>query len=290
MCIIEFLMAGGYAVFPNLKITVPGQRYFLIFYSSASAFVISQFFDLRAGPPSSLSLLVQPESYRISGDNELWTMPVQPELLLSDTFGNTAQLASGGYINVSACLNASRKTCDSFLYQFLEGTKVLNLNSSQSFVSFTDLKFLKSGIYLLFFEFHTSTVLNKEPQKLAVLSNSFQVYPGDLHSMNLINSCAQNLTCGTAGLPLSTQPVVFLKDKYGNLVDDDNLYISVSIPGFLIQNSSLEVGNAVSSILTGKTTIQARNGIVVFTDLHITRVSENNMYFLDPPIDLGRAA
>ena len=279
---VPLFVLGGYAGFTNLIIHTPGQNYFLIFSSSITPVLLSPLFDLNAGVPKTMTVSAQPIAYRLTDQTSL-EMPVQPELTITDQYGNAVQI-NGGWIqaSLSSCSPSSTADCQSNLSSsYLLGTTSMHTNTSQNVIVFTDLRIVSTGAYIINFVFNLS--IGESVISLYAQSQVFEVYPGALKTVYLVRSCPQNSTCGTAGSPITTQPLLNLVDAYQNLIDTEGFSISVTIPAFLLRNETSDPSSSVP-VLVGNTTIAVVNGMAAFTDLQIDRVSTADVYQFDHPI------
>ncbi len=233
---------NGIAAFMGLKVNKPG-TYTLSGECSISGVTCpaSSSFDITIGPPSRLVWHTQPGS-GIAGE----ALTQQPVLLLEDENGNV--IFDDSSSTVTLYLKDAGETA-------LKGTVTVAFTNGEAV--FTNLAIEKAGSYILTPVCSLNGITSPDSTSFSITANettqvAWSVQPGS----------------GTGGTALAIQPVLELKDAYGNTVSTDStstVTISLTTTG--------------PATLSGTTTVTVQNGVAAFADL---KVDKTGTYTLSP--------
>jgi hypothetical protein len=193
----------------------------------------SNTFQVTAGPPGKLAFVQQPTN-AIAGTNITPAITVQ----LQDALGNNIAQA-----NLPVTIDLLSGT------GLLSGTKTRNTNTS-GIASFANLSIDSAGAKVLRGNSGTLT---------PAISDTFLITAGSAAKL----AFTVNPGTGTAGLPLSVQPVVTLQDQFGNTV--------TGVP----ESATLALQNNPGAGTLGGTRtvpINTATGQAVFTDISVDKV------------------
>ena len=173
----------------------------------------------------------------------------QPVILVEDQFGNVE--TGDNLTQVTAALSLGSGP--------LLGTTTVTVSGGVA--TFTNLH--DDNVETIALQFTCSPVLT------TVTSSNIVVSPGPASQLVVQTEPSSS---ATAGLPFSTQPVVYVEDQYGNLETGDN---STEV------TAALSVG---SGPLFGTMTVTASGGIASFTDLADDTAETISLQFTSAPI------
>ncbi len=217
---------NGEVRYTNLFHLIPGTIN-LQFTSPGLSSVTSGNIVIGAGAAAKLGIATQPSPTAVAGVN----FGQQPVIRIEDASGN---LVTSSTAAVTVVRNSGSGT--------LQGTTTVN--AVAGIATFTNLNHRVSGTINLQF---SSPTLNSTNSQNIVIS------AGPATQMVLVT---QPSTTATAGVAFVQQPVIQIKDQYGNLVTSDN-------------TTQITVArNFGPGTLQGTTTVTAVGGIVTFSGLN----------------------
>lgn len=221
--------ANGVATFTDLRIDgVVGARD--LSFTSAHPAVAGGTVTITAGPAAKLAIVTEPAGARAGIE-----FTTQPAVEVQDAFGN--DVAANG-VTVTAVVNGAGN---------LMGTNTAN--TTGGLATFTDLRI--DGVT------GSRTLSFSASGLTGVSSASFNVTAGD-GTVLAINT--QPSATATAGTAFAEQPVIGLRDAWGNVATTPNVSVTASITA----------GGA--GTLMGTLSRTTSGGIATFTDLRIDGV------------------
>ncbi len=227
---------AGVASFSNLRIDAAGAKT-LQFADGALTSVDSGSFTVSPAAATQLVLSSQP-----AGATAGAPFTTQPVVTVRDAFGNTV---TGNSSSVTATINTGSGS--------LQGT--VTVAAVNGIASFSNLRIDTAG---------AKTLQLTDGALTSVNSGSFTVSPGAASVLALTTQPAG----ATAGSVFATQPVVTVRDAYGNTVTGDGSSVTATI-------------NTGTGSLAGTTTVAAVNGIVSFSSLRIDTAGAKTLQFAD---------
>ena len=227
---------NGIASFSNLRIDSAGAKT-LHFADGALTAVNSGSFTVSPAAASQLAVSTQP-----AGATAGAAFTTQPVVTVQDAYGNTA---TANNTNVTATLNSGSGT--------LTGTATVA--AVNGIASFSNLRIDSAGAKTLHFTDAALTAVNTSP---------FTVSPAAASQLALTTQPAG----ATAGSVFGTQPVVTVRDAYGNTVTGDGSSVTATL-------------NTGSGALAGTTTVAAVNGVASFSSLRIDTAGAKTLQFTD---------
>lgn len=239
--------ATGSAFFTGLTLTGLIGSYTLHFSATGIATLDAPALTLAAGPPSQIALTTAPSAAAQAGI----ALATQPQVQLRDAFGNAAAQAGttitatvvSGTITLSG---ATAQTDASGLATFS------GLTLSGTVGSFT-LRFTASGLGSV--DAPAATVLDAGPATQMALT-------------------IQPSTAATNGTALTVQPVIQLRDAFGNNATQTGVTVIASL-----------VTGPLGGALAGDTAITSATGTATFTALRITGTAGNySLRFASAPL------
>lgn len=217
-------VVNGVATFSDLKLSAAG-TYVLQFSCAALPPVSSAAFSVTQSPPVSLALTTQP-----GGAQSGSALSPQPVIALRDAAN---AIVAGANNPVTVTLNGAAT---------LNGTTTVS--AVNGVVTFTNLAINGAGTYTL-----TFSSAGLPP----VTSAAVTVTPLPASQLSVATQPVGALT----GAPLSTQPVVQVRDAVGALVTSASNPVTATLVG---------AGGTVG----GSATVNAVNGVATFTNLVVT--------------------
>ena len=241
--------SGGIATFTNLSDPLP-ETITLDFTSSPALTAATSNSIVVVAPATQLVVSTQPSSTATAGA----AFATQPVVYVEDQYGNLETTDNTTQVTASLFTGSGP----------LQGTVTVTV--SGGIATFTNLADNTAETISLQF---TSV-----PALTAATSGSIVVSPAAA-SMLVVGT--QPSHTATAGVPFSTQPVVYIEDQYGNLETGD-ISTQVSV-------TSLPMG---SGPLQGTTMVTATGGIATFTNLADNKAETISLVFTSVPT-LGSA-
>lgn len=260
-------LATGVATFSDLSIDKVGAGYTLVASGGPLTTATSGGFNITAGAAAKLAFKTQP-----GGGTAASAWLVQPEVWLQDAYDNTV---TGTAQNVTLAIwnNAGPGGV-------LSGTATLAVNTGTGVATFTGLSIDKAGTgYTL-----TATGSSVSASPGTVVSAAFTIYPPrptDVFTGGAYDGWDQRVLSafrglnvptklvfttqpgnGSAGVALSVQPVVEVRDAADNVVLDDTSTVTIAIG----------TDPAGGSTLGGITQQVAVAGVATFSGLGIDKV------------------
>ncbi|HXJ76162.1 MAG TPA: hypothetical protein VNM37_25115, partial [Candidatus Dormibacteraeota bacterium] len=228
---------NGTVAFTNLRIDAAGTNDQLIASGSGLTNGVSSTFTVNPGPAANLVIQAQPPASVIAG------LPFSPApvIRLEDAFGNRATTDNSTV--VTATRNAGTGT--------LQGTT--SVTAANGLATFANLSY--NNVETITIDFSSSfskvtsssiTVVSGAPRKLVV-----QTQPS---------------STATAGLAFTQQPVIYVIDAAGNLVNTNGLVITAA-------------RGAGTGTLQGTLTASTVGGVATFTNLSHNVATTINLNF-----------
>lgn len=229
-------VVAGTATFTNLRIDLAGVGHELTFTSGTLTAAVSQPFDVAAGAPASLVVIASPGI-----ETAMVPFTIQPEVEIRDAFGNLRTQDNSTQVTVA--IAGGTGTTGAILSGTLQAT------ATSGVASFSGLSIdLPGTAYQL--EFSSGGLASVQSPVFDVVA----VPPGSL-------SIATQPGNGTAGVLLSSQPVIEVLDSGGSLDTADN---STQITAGIVAGTG-----GTGATLLGTLTRTANSGVVTFVDLQI---------------------
>ncbi|MGZ5545183.1 MAG: beta strand repeat-containing protein, partial [Limisphaerales bacterium] len=229
---------NGTVSFTNLRIDAAGTGKQLQASASGLTSASSSTFAVAHASAARLAIQTQPSTNATAGD----ILTNQPVIQIADNYGNT--ISEDNSTAVTASLHGGGTG--------LEGT--LTLAAASGIVTFTNI----------YFDFAANVQLDFNGGSLpTVTSDTIHVGPA-AGSRLLIDT--QPAATATAGQAFSPQPVISLRDAFGNIITGDNV-------------TQVTVTRTAGGTLLGTTTVTAVNGVFTFTDLAETVAGSMTLTF-----------
>ena len=241
---------NGIADFSALRLVgTPGTAYTLAFASTGLAGATSQSFTVTYAAASQLVLVTQPYGTNMTGED----LTGQPVLNLKDQYGN---LITGDNSSVITA-HISTGTGGS-----LSGATA---TASGGVVTFAHLKLVGTPGVSYTLNFTTASITSADSNAITVTNN--------VATQIVLSTSAAG---ARAGLAFTTQPIVTVKDAYGNVVQ-------TGVGSGATITASISSGGA----LVGTASIAANQGVATFTNLGIGALS--NTYTITYSSDLAQS-
>lgn len=234
--------SAGLATFDNLSINKTGSGYTLVASAMGLSPGVSSLFNITATSGNKLSFIVQP-SQTIAGEN----IGPAVNVAVQDSFGNTVTSDNTTQVTIALQNNPGGGT--------LSGTLTRTVVSGVA--TFTNLAIQKTG--------NGYTLRSSATGFLNATSDAFNINPAPAD--NLVYTVQPSNT--QAGVIISPELKVALRDRFGNLLTSDNS-TNVTIA---IKN------NPGGGTLFGTKTIPVSAGLATFNNLRINK--KGNGYNLE---------
>ena len=228
---------GGLATFTALNLTgTPTENYSFTFSSGSLTAITSNTVQLTHAAASQLVWITQPVGGNATGDN----LAGQPVLQLRDRFGNRVTSDSSSVITASVASGV--------------GATLSNLTATANagVVSFTNLQLVGTPGVAYKLKFTTAAITSADSDSISVTNN--------VATQLVVSTPASG---ARAGIAFTTQPVITLKDAYGNTVTTNGA-------------SGATVTATISSggALIGSASVAATQGVATFVNLGVSAISD----------------
>jgi hypothetical protein len=228
---------GGLATFTALNLTgTPTENYSFTFSSGSLTAITSNTVQLTHAAASQLVWITQPVGGNATGDN----LAGQPVLQLRDRFGNRVTSDSSSVITASVASGV--------------GATLSNVTATANagVVSFTNLQLVGTPGVAYKLKFTTAAITSADSDSISVTNN--------VATQLVVSTPASG---ARAGIAFTTQPVITLKDVYGNTVTTNGA-------------SGATVTATISSggALIGSASVAATQGVATFVNLGIGAASD----------------
>ncbi len=230
---------NGTAAFTNLEIDAALTTKQLTASSAGFTNAISSVFTVASGPASRLTISTQPSASAIAGT----AFAQQPVIRVEDQFGNLRNADNSTVVTASR--NAGTGT--------LQGT--VSVTAAGGVVTFNNLSHQVAN---------TITIDFTNSSLASATSSSVAVAPA---SASRLTIQTQPSAIAVAGQPFPQQPIVRVEDAFGNVRSNDNATVVTASR------------NAGSGVLQGTTNMTAVGGVVVFTNLTHSVVTNITIQF-----------
>jgi hypothetical protein len=235
---IGTLAGNGSVTFTNLRIDAAGTGKQLTASASGLSSATSTTFSVAHGSATQLLITSQSPTNAVAGE----VLTNQPIVQISDSYGNV--IDEDNSTHVVASIHGGGTGLDGGL----------DIVASSGVATFTNLSFEATGDFTLDF---TATSL------ASATSSNIHVDSGAPASLTIETQPGSTATAGQNFLP---QPVIAIRDAFGNLCVTDNV-------------TQVTVDQIGGNDLLGTTNITAVNGIVSFTNLAETLATSIELIF-----------
>lgn len=226
--------ATGTATFNNLSINSLGTYYLAATAGTPPTNFYSAAFTISAGTAAKLGIVTNAPGTALAGV----AFTNSPTVQVLDAFGNVVSNSTASITVTNAAGTG-----------VVQGTTTVSADGVSGLAVFTGLSLTNSGNVTLTFTANGLTSTN---------STAITVSPGTPTSLSFLTLPS---TTAAAGTPLAAQPVLAVKDVYGNTVTTSTAPIDVSA----------SVGN-----ITGPRPTNAVSGVATFTGLYLTNINNGN--------------
>ena len=201
-------------------------------------------FTITFAPASQVVFTTQPSASTVAGV----AFATQPVVTIEDQFGNTVTLGSDSTTNVALTLTTGTGT--------LSGTTSMAAVAGVANFAGDGLNINLVGTNKVL----TATATVTAGTKTATTSPAFTITPAASAQLAFTTQPGG----GTGGTAWTTQPVVTVRDAYGNTVTTDTSSVTLAIGT-----------NPSGGILSGTTTVAAVAGVATFSGLSINKAGTN---------------